>query len=118
LLADRYLHRAEIGHHGTVGECRPPAERLPDARGVVRQHGGRAEIVGESLALLLGGRVQQPHQQEERHHGGDEVGIRDFPRAAVSFALDHLLPADEDAALGLSFRLAAHAPAVSATGAA
>src|SRR3546814_15724146 len=67
-------------------------------RGVLfRLDDRRREIVGERLALLLGRRAEQPHQQEEGHHRGDEVGIGHFPRAAVMAAvrrLDHLLDDD------------------------
>src|SRR3546814_6653759 len=67
-------------------------------RGVLfRLDDRRREIVGERLALLLGRRAEQPHQQEKGHHRGDEVGIGDLPRAAVMAAVrlfDHFLDDD------------------------
>ena len=50
-------------------------------------HQRRREIVGQALALVLRGRAEQPQQQEEGHHGGHEIGIGDFPGAAVMAAL-------------------------------
>jgi hypothetical protein len=67
--------------------CRPdaagPAGGFADA--------GRREIVGDAALLLRAGRVDQPHQQEEGHHGGDEVGVGHLPGAAVMAAADDLL---------------------------
>ena len=45
------------------------------------------EIVGNAFALIGVGRTEQPHQQEERHHGGHHVGQGDFPGTAVSTAV-------------------------------
>jgi hypothetical protein len=28
-------------------------------------------------------RTHEPHHEEERHHCGHEIGVRDFPRATV-----------------------------------
>ena len=42
------------------------------------------------------GGVDQPHQQEEGHHRGHEVGIGDFPGAAVMAAMPALLDALDD----------------------
>jgi hypothetical protein len=96
LLAHRHLRAALIGQHRALRKCRATTERLTGARRVVRQHAVRAEVVGQPFALLLGGRVQEPHQQEERHHRGDEIGIGYFPRAAMGFTLDHLFFADKE----------------------
>jgi hypothetical protein len=75
----------------------------------------RAEIVGKPLPLILGGGVQQPHEQKERHHGGDEVGIGHFPGTAVVSAFDHLILVDVDFDFGaaLLVALAAHASPLS-----
>ncbi len=56
----------------------------------------RGEIIGDAALLFGRGRVDQPHQQEERHHRGDEVGIGDFPRAAVMAAVPAFLHAFDD----------------------
>ena len=43
----------------------------------------RVEVAGDRrLGLLVGG-ADQPHHEEEAHHGGHEVGKGDFPDAAV-----------------------------------
>ena len=46
------------------------------------------------MKLLIGDDVEQPQQEKERHHRGDEVGIGDLPGAtmvaAVANALDPL----------------------------
>src|SRR5262249_7392032 len=47
-----------------------------------RDAGGREEL-GDAAALVGAGGIDQPHQQEERHHRGHEVGVRDLPGAAV-----------------------------------
>jgi hypothetical protein len=60
-----------------------PLKRLGDGLG--------REIVGDAALLFGGGGVDQPHQQEEGHHRGDEVGIGDFPGAAVMAAVSALL---------------------------
>ena len=39
--------------------------------------------MGDADLLLFAGCVQQPQQQEKRHHRGDEVGVGDFPGAAM-----------------------------------
>ena len=76
------------------------AERLAGAGGACDSMAIGAEVVGEALALVLGGGVQQPHQQEERHHGGDEIGVGDLPGAAVMAALGDLVFFDDNLALG------------------
>ena len=35
------------------------------------------------MALFISGHIQQPEQQEECHHGGHEIGIRDLPGATM-----------------------------------
>jgi hypothetical protein len=62
------------------------------------QRVGRREIIGQPLALRLGGCVPQPHQQEKRHYGGHEIGVRHLPRAAMTAALDNLLAPDDHVA--------------------
>jgi hypothetical protein len=44
------------------------------------------EIFGNTFQIALVGRAEQPHQQEECHHRRDEIGIGNFPRAAVCHA--------------------------------
>ena len=67
------------------------------------------EVVGEAAALFLRGGVDQPHQEEKGHHGGDEIGIGHFPGAAVVAGFDDFLLADHDTAATALFVLAAHA---------
>ena len=47
----------------------------------------RIEVGGNLRQRLLVGRVDQPHDQEERHHRRHEVGVGDLPHAAVVAAL-------------------------------
>src|SRR3546814_10358037 len=54
------------------------------------------EVLGNALLLLVGGCVQQPEQQEEGHHRRHEVGVGNFPGAAVMAAADHLLDLFDD----------------------
>ena len=51
---------------------------------------GIVEVAGDGL-LHLGRGVHQPEDDEEGHHGGDEVGVGDLPRAAVVAAVDDFL---------------------------
>lgn len=53
------------------------------------------EVVGNALAVAFRGGAEQPHQQEERHHRGDEVRVRDLPSAPVR-AMPALLDALDD----------------------
>ncbi|MNG77275.1 hypothetical protein D3C79_358210 [compost metagenome] len=43
----------------------------------------RAKIFGDLRQLLRAGDRQQPHHQEERHHGGHKVSISNLPGATV-----------------------------------
>ena len=52
----------------------------------------RREIIGNTFALDIGRDVQQPQQQKERHHRRHEVGIGDFPCAAVMSGVATALP--------------------------
>jgi hypothetical protein len=99
-LAGGDLNAATVGHQGALIEGSMAAERLAGAGGRVRHQVVGAEIVGESFTLVLGRGVEQPHQQEERHHRGDEIGVRDLPGAAVVAALDDFILLDDDSALG------------------
>ncbi|EGF31988.1 hypothetical protein IMCC9480_3081 [Oxalobacteraceae bacterium IMCC9480] len=58
----------------------------------------RLEIFGDTTETALRSRSQQPHQQEKRHHRGDEVGIRNFPGTAVMSTGDLLDALDNDRA--------------------
>jgi hypothetical protein len=53
------------------------------AAGEHRDRQRRLEVIGDALELGLVDRGQQPHQQEEGHHGRHEVGVGDLPGAAV-----------------------------------
>ena len=88
--------RSDTMRPGRTASCRRTARRCPSMLRAIALVG--AEIVGEPAPLLLGGGVDQPHQQEERHHRGHEIGVRDLPGAAVMAALDHLFLADDHVA--------------------
>ena len=62
-----------------------------------RGSGGIFEISADGFLNLLAG-VEQPEDDEERHHGGDEVGVGDFPRAAVVAAVAAFFLEDDDGA--------------------
>ena len=89
-------HGAAVGDQRALVERRAAAERLAAARLARPSTAVGREIIGEAAPLFLGGGVDQPHQQEERHHGGDEIGVGDLPGAAVVAALDHFLAPDHD----------------------
>ena len=46
-----------------------------------------------SLFLIRG--TEEPHEQKERHHRRDEVGIGHLPGAAMMTALNNLLALDD-----------------------
>ena len=70
----------------------PPPIRLSC---VVVEHAGIAEVRGDGgLDVLLHG--NEPHDHEERHHRGHEVGERHLPRAAVVAGVAALLLLDDD----------------------
>src|SRR3546814_18211251 len=72
-------------------------EQAGRSRGLgFRLHDRRREIIGERLPLRLVRRAEQPHQEEEGHHRGDEVGIGDLPRAALMAAMRLLAPLLDD----------------------
>ena len=67
----------------------------------------RIEVVGDLRQHLLVGGVDQPHDQEERHHRRHEVGVGDLPHAALVRGLLALAaPANDDELVGLGFFLA------------
>jgi hypothetical protein len=63
---------------------------------------GGGEIIGNAAPLVIGGSADQPHQQEESHHGGDEVGVGDLPVTAVRALFDDLFLLDDDRAAALA----------------
>jgi len=84
--------------HAFFGEARA-LEQSAGAGRHAADAGGREEL-GDAAALLRTRRVDEPHQQEERHHGGDEVGVGNLPGAAVMAAAgDFLHLLDQDRAL-------------------
>ncbi|MGY3075664.1 hypothetical protein ACVWZZ_002035 [Bradyrhizobium sp. LM6.10] len=65
-------------------------------RRVLGEH-DRIEIARDHLLLILVERIDQPHDQEERHHRGHEVRIGDLPDAAVRLlVVEGAPPADDD----------------------
>src|SRR5690606_7549968 len=80
-----------------LGKDAVAPERSVSAARYAAERDSRAEIVRDSLPLFFRRRVQQPHQHEEGHHGGHEVGIGNLPRpAVVPIAADDLLALDDD----------------------
>jgi len=80
--ADHRLH-ALIGHARAIDDHRAPREGLAVAADGLAKGARIGEIVGDAAPLLLAGGVQQPHQQEQGHHRGDEIGIGHLPRPAM-----------------------------------
>src|SRR5690606_24750049 len=86
--AFRRLDARDDGRDAEVGDLRSfrlqaaPAEVAAGA-GLAEARGGRREIFGKPLLLLRRCYVEQPEQQEKRHHRGYKVGVGDLPRAAV-----------------------------------
>jgi len=106
--AGGHLRGAAIGDHRAFLERGLAAKRFAGTRALVGKNVGFAEIIREPPTLLLGGRVDQPHQQEKRHHRRDEIRVGDFPRAAVMATFDHLFLADQNR-FGVIARLLAFA---------
>src|SRR6185436_3935499 len=73
----------------------PPAGQ--DAfRLLIVEHARIAEVARDRRLDVLALR-DEPHHEEERHHRGHEVGVRDFPGAAMVSAVPlFLLPDDDD----------------------
>ena len=109
--------------HVVFGRWRRFSPRPVDgAAGLFAVARGIVEVAGDGFFDLLAG-VQQPEDDEERHHGGDEVGVGDLPRAAVMAAVADFFLDDDDglwASLAdIAVRLyAAAASAAAAAGAA
>ena len=109
LLVDRIglgageLDRALVGDERAFGVGGVAGEGGAGAGWAGGDVAGGAEIIGQAALLLLGGGVEKPHQQKECHHRGDEVGVRNFPGAAVMAGFDHLVaPHDHRALVPLS----------------
>ena len=78
--------------------CRPAACPA-QPRSVVVPVGkrDRIEIGGDLGDRLLVGGADQPHHQKQRHHGRHEIGIGDFPGAAMmALVVPLAAPADDD----------------------
>ena len=87
------LSSARCHRSGRRNGC--AAEQPAGATGRIRHRRWR-EIFRDSLFLVLCSGVQKPEQQKERHHRRYEVGIGDFPSAAMMgvAALDDFLDDD------------------------
>src|ERR1019366_136225 len=59
--------------------------------------GGVFEISANGFLNLLAG-AEEPENDKERHHGGDEIGVGDLPCAAVVAAVATFLLEDDDGA--------------------
>ena len=57
---------------------------------------GKKIATAKDNSLLFVGGAKEPHEKEERHHGGHEIGVSDLPCAAMVTALNDLLPLDDD----------------------
>ena len=65
------------------------------ARSILRTlTAGIAKISPHSL-LYIGAGAQKPKDDEERHHGGDKIGIRHFPSPSVMATMNDLLNDDD-----------------------
>ena len=58
-----------------------------------------AKIAADRILNFLAG-VQQPQHDEQRHHGGHEIRIGDFPRAAMMAAVAAFFLDDDDRGFG------------------
>ena len=84
---------------GMLSRVRVKFSPAPDHVGAdfFRGAGGVLEVSADGFLNLLAG-VQQPEDDEERHHGGDEIGVGDFPCAAVVAAVAAFFLDDDDGA--------------------
>ena len=64
----------------------------------LRRSGGILEISADGVLHLLAA-VQQPEHDEQRHHGGHEIGVGHFPRAAMMAAVAAFFLDDDDRSL-------------------
>ena len=64
-----------------------PARCRPLAAGFLSVRRMRIEVGGDLRQRLLVRGVDQPHDEEERHHRRHEVGVGDLPHAALVLAL-------------------------------
>ena len=69
---------------------------------------GKKIATAKDNSLFLVCCPEEPHQEKECHHRGNEIGIGDLPRTAVVTTLDHLLPLDNDR----RFVVRSHGPSV------
>ena len=58
---------------------------------------GILEVAADGLLYLLAG-VEQPEDDEQSHHGGDEIGVGDLPGATVMAAVAGFFLEDDDGA--------------------
>ena len=67
---------------------------------------GKKIATAKDNSLFFIGRTEEPHEQKERHHRCDEIGIGHFPRAAMVTALNDLFALDDNRRIGVG----GHAP--------
>ena len=100
------------------GESKVFSRALHVGANLLRGAGRIFEISANCLLHLLAA-VEQPEHDEQCHHGGDKVGIGDFPRAAMMAAVAAFFLEDDDGAgfvhsdVGLNAQAAAAAAAAS-----
>ncbi len=98
-LANRFLQLFLQRFHIVFGQHEIFALAHHVAADFLRRSGGILEISADGVLHLLAA-VQQPEHDEQRHHGGDEVRVGHFPRAAVMAAVAALFLDDDDRVVG------------------
>src|SRR5690554_1644368 len=78
----RATTRYGAGTAGTISACH-------------RSHQRGTKVLCHAFALLIAGRRENPHHQEQRHERRHEIGQGDLPATAVVLA-HHLLAPDDD----------------------
>ena len=104
LCADQFggpLGVAAVHLPGRFAQVAPSSRQDAFAvAGTVAAHQGnldrRGEIAGDTVEIAFGGGAQQPHQQEEGHHGRHEIGISDLPGATMGRVTTLFHPLDDD----------------------
>jgi hypothetical protein len=90
----RRLRTIRSREHTILSKHLPCEHTLATSAGF-RQAG--REIVGKTTQRLFVGGRKDPKQQKKRHHRGHEVGVGDFPGAAVVTVMFLLVrPLDDD----------------------
>ena len=97
-LANRFLQLFLQRCHIIFGQHEIFALAHHVAANFLRSSGGILEISADGVLHLLAA-VQQPEPDEQGHHGGDEIRVGHFPRAAMVAAVAALFLDDDDRSL-------------------